>query len=513
MTQYTGSPAQSSLTSVDPATGISSETGILPSTAEEVTAAVTSAAVAAPSLARKPRTWRAGLLRGFSESLEQDRDRLVSTAEGETGLGRPRLNAELTRCQAQFRLFADAVEEGSFLEAAIDTAAEGPLGAVPEVRRLLIPLGPVAVFGSSNFPFAFSVLGGDTASALAAGNPVVIKAHSSHPMTSQLSFDALARVAQEAAAPVGTLGIVYGQSAGVQLVTEPDVRAVAFTGSLGVAQILLASINARPEPIPFYGELSSINPLIVTENAIAERSQSIAEGLATSVITSGGQLCTKPGVAFVPAGSTGDAFIDQLKALFTQSSPQVALSARVLDTYNAARTSLAAQPGVTVIAEVDLGDQVGHWTSPTVLQVAAADITRSTVEEAFGPLIIAIRYGSQSELREALQAVPKSLTATVHSARADEDMIVGMIDLLESRAGRIVFDGFPTGVRVSWAQHHGGPWPATNSIHTAVGVTSMRRFLRPVAYQNAPQAVLPSELRDGYASIPRRLDGRLHLGQ
>jgi len=429
----------------------------------------------------------------------------------ETGLTRPRLETEVIRSAFQLRMFADAVREGSYLEAAIDHAAPTPMGPGPDIRRLLVALGPVAVFGSSNFPFAFSVAGGDTASALAAGCPVVVKAHSSHPLTSAASFAALQGAADAYGAPAGTLGIVYGTDAGRVLVADPRIAAVGFTGSLGAARALMAIIGERPEPIPFYGELSSVNPLVVTPGAAAARGAAIGDGLFASYSGSAGQLCTKPGVAFVPRAASG--LIDALVARSEAAGPQPLLNDRILTSFGEIRDRLVAAGRAEVLAtgSAGEGEPDGYGVVPHVLRIDAADLTDAATEEAFGPLILIAVYDSLDEVLAGLAAVPTSLTATLHSEPGETAERALLVDELQKRSGRLVFDGYPTGVRVSWAQHHGGPWPATNTLHTSVGVTAMRRFLRPFAWQDAPADVLPPELRDDDHSAPRRVDGTHEL--
>ncbi|PVE96680.1 aldehyde dehydrogenase (NADP(+)) [Microbacterium sp. TPD7012] len=498
------------LTTTDPRTGATSATDIEPTDAAGVAALAQAAASAFTELRSRPRAWRAGLLRALADGLEADRASLVGAALAETGLPEARLNGELSRSAFQFRLFADAVDEGGYLEAVIDHAGDTPLGPGPDVRRMLVPIGPVAVFGASNFPFAFSVVGGDTASALAAGCPVVIKAHSSHLVTSQRSFDSLSRAASAYGAPAGTLGIVYGQQAGSQLVADPRITAVGFTGSLSTGKILQGIIDERETPIPFYGELSSLNPLVITPGAAAERTAAIGEGLFTSVTGSAGQLCTKPGVAFVPVGAEGDALVADVVARATDAAAQTLLNSRIHGAFDEIRTRLIAEGGARSLVAPRAGED-GFSLTPAVLEIDAKDVTPAVAEEAFGPLVVVMRYSTVSEVRDALQAVPHSLTATIHSA-SDESAVRGeLTDAARDLVGRIVYDGYPTGVRVSWGMNHGGPWPATNTQHTSVGVTAIRRFLRPLAWQDAPVDVLPDELRDGPVDVPRRVDGVLQL--
>ncbi len=483
-------------------------------TPEQVEQVVTLASEAFEALSDKPRRWRADLLGAIAESLESAGDQIVEAAVAESGLGEARLRGELGRSAFQFRLFAEAVLEGSYLEAAIDRAGMTPMGPGPEIRRMLHPIGPIAVFGASNFPLAFSVPGGDTASALAAGCPVVVKAHSSHPITAQRCFEAIRAALARVGGPEGAIGIVYGTEAGRALVVDPRIRAVGFTGSLSGGKALMHLINTqRDEPIPFYGELSSLNPLVITEGAALERASDIAQGLFASVTGSAGQLCTKPGVAFVPATAAGDALVEELKRLTEQAESQVLLNGRIHESYGSYLHRLESMSGsaVSLVGGAPGADNEGFWAVPTVASVAAGDLTDELTEECFGPFVLVVRYEQLSDVTDALARVPRSLTGTVHHADSEGKAVSELTRVLFPRSGRLIFNGYPTGVRVSWAQHHGGPWPATNSIHTSVGVTAMRRFLRPVAWQDAPEAVLPEELRDGFDEIPRRIDGELRL--
>jgi len=501
------------ITTTNPRTGVSAATDLEATSAAEVDRLALRSQRAAYEFNASGRDGRARMLEAIADSLDADRDVLVQTADHETGLGTPRLNAELSRSIFQFRLFAEALREGSYIEAMIDYATKTALGAAPDLRRMLVPLGPVAVFGSSNFPFAFSVAGGDTASALAAGCPVVLKAHSSHPLTSLRSFEALSSGLAGAGAPDGTIGLVFGQAAGRVLVAHPAIKAVGFTGSLAAGEALQSVINHRDDPIPFYGELSSLNPFVITANAAGARSAQIAQGLFTSFTGSAGQLCTKPGIAFVPTGQGGDSLVEAIRDLVNRAEGQVLLNRRILDAYREISERLINRGGAVVAArrataEPETG---GFLAEPTLLTTSATHITRELTEECFGPLIVVARYQNLEELDDALRKLPSSLTATIHAADDEPELLKELTDRLAPRSGRIVYNGFPTGVRVTWAQNHGGPWPATNSLHTSVGVTAIRRFLRPFAWQDAPQSVLPEELRDGPVAVPRRLDGRIVL--
>jgi NADP-dependent aldehyde dehydrogenase len=494
------------IASIDPRTGVHVSTAA-PTAIDEVHRLTAAAAAAAPELDRRGRAFRARLLRAVAARLEAQRAAIVALGQQETGLPEARLNGELTRTAYQAEFFAAVIEDGGYLEATIDHAGDTPMGPGPDLRRLLVPLGPVAVFGASNFPLAFSVPGGDTVSALAAGNPVIVKAHDSHLGLSKLAFEALVQACEDVDAPAGTVGIVFGTEAGAALVADPAVKAVGFTGSLTGGKALLDIINARPEPIPFYGELASVNPLVVTAAAAAERAEAIASGLVTSITGSGGQLCTKPGIVFVPAGTDGDELLGAAAALIAESAAHPLLNARIAESYQAIAAAYTAAPGVKELATGAAAPESGSFGSPRLFEVDAADFTPAVAEECFGPSAIAVRYASAEELRDAFAVLPASLAATLHTAEEDPEL-QALVDLVKPLAGRLVFDQFPTGVLVSWAQHHGGPWPSTNTLHTSVGATAIRRFLRPMTWQNAPKSVLPPELHDD-AAVPQRVDGRL----
>ncbi|SHN25040.1 aldehyde dehydrogenase (NADP(+)) [Cryptosporangium aurantiacum] len=492
--------------SIDPRTGDVAEIVAAETTTAEVAALCRVADAASRPLEDLGRDGRAALLDALAAALEDAATEVVALADRETALGTTRLTGELARTCYQLRLFGEVLREGGYLEATIDHPADTPMGPRPDLRRMLVPIGPVAVFGASNFPLAFSVPGGDTASALAAGCPVVVKAHGSHPATSQRCYEVLAGAAEQFGAPPGTLGIVHGQQAGADLVAHPLVRAVGFTGSTAGARALLAIIEKRADPIPFYGELSSLNPLVVTRAAAADRAADIGAGFVASFTLGGGQFCTKPGLAFVPTGPDGDALVEAARRAVAALDPVVLLNERIAESYAAGAARLAQAPGVSVVRTGTM--RAGGV--PVLLTTSARALPPEVVEECFGPIAVLARYRDDAELRTAIERLPSSLTATVHRGPGETELPDALAGWLRPRAGRLVFDGYPTGVAVSWAQHHGGPWPATNTQHTSVGTAAIRRFLRPFTWQNAPQEVLPAELRDAYGAIPRRINGTLH---
>ncbi|MFK4730700.1 aldehyde dehydrogenase (NADP(+)) [Agromyces mediolanus] len=471
-------------------------------------------AAAASGLERSDRAERAGWLRAIAEALEAHRAELVGIAHRETHLSEARLDGEITRTATQLRFFAGVVEEGSYLEATLDRPDASLLPPRPDLRRILRPLGVVAVFAASNFPFAFSVLGNDTASALAAGDPVVVKAHPGHPELSRRTA-AIAREALTAAGgPVDALVLVEGMDAGIELVRHPLVRAVGFTGSTRGGRALFDLAASRAEPIPFYGELGSINPVVVTPAAAAEDAAGLATGLAGSFTRDGGQYCTKPGLVFVPRGTGFEA---ALAAAAAEAPGQRLLTDGMAAAFAEGASGIAARADVELL--VDGGGSVEPGVSrPTVVATDIAAFLADPAgfqEEHFGPLTLLVRYDDASpggELDRALAVLEGSLTGTVrHAASDDEELVSRASAALARIAGRVLYNGWPTGVAIAWAQHHGGGWPAsTASVHTSVGASAIRRFLTPVAYQDAPQAVLPVELRDGNpAGVPRRVDGVL----
>lgn len=474
---------------------------------DSVDTAVLAAHAAAPTLEDLGRSGRARVLEAIADSLDAARGGLVQIAAEETGLTADRLDGEVTRTCVQLRLFADVLRDGGYLEIAIDRADPSTTPPRPDLRRMLVPLGPVAVFSASNFPFAFSVVGGDTASALAAGCPVVVKAHSGHPRLSREVAALAADAAHGAGAPLGTLGLVEGREAGVDLVRHPLIHAVGFTGSLGGGRALFDTASARPRPIPFYGELGSLNPVVVSPAAAASRAEGLARGLAGSMTLGVGQFCTKPGLVFVPPGRALEA---PLAAALAGHTPQRMLTPSIANAFETSIADLASSAGTRVVFASEQG--AGGLGSPVAYAttVGALRAEPSLLEERFGPATLLVEYTDEDDLMEGIACVEGALTATVH---AEDDLSDRVLRALRPRAGRLLFSGWPTGVAVSWAQHHGGPWPATtNPLHTSVGATAIRRFLRPIVFQDAPAAALPDELRDDSAALPRRVDGILTAG-
>ena len=499
--------------SVDPRTGRPVEVVAQETTHGEVDALCTSALAAMPDVEALGRAGRAVVLRRMADGLEKRRKEIVRLADRETALGATRLDGELTRTCHQLRLFAEVLEEGSYLEAAIDHQAVTPMGPRPDLRRMLVPLGPVAVFGASNFPLAFSVPGGDTAAAIAAGCAVVVKAHHSHPATSQLCFEVLREAATAAQAPEGLLSLVHGLDAGTALVEHPAIRAVGFTGSSTGAHALLAIIEGRPDPIPFFGELSSLNPVVVTPSAAHERADELAKGLVDSFTLGAGQFCTKPGLLLIPTGPSGDAVVRGMSQRVQAMDALWLLNEGVADSFERGTARLVDTAGVEVLAHGQEADGHGFQAVPLLLTTSASAIPDEVTEECFGPVAVVARYSDEGDLIGALQRTPASLAATVLQSETETELPARITEAFRSRTGRLVYNGYPTGVAVTWAQHHGGPWPSTNSQHTSVGTTAIRRFLRPMTWQDAPADLLPRELLDECTEVPRRVDGALQLAE
>jgi len=449
---------------------------------------------------------RAAWLRAAADALDAHRDELVPLADEEAHLGTARLTGELARTTAQLRLFADAVLEGSYLEATVDHPDATTTPPRPDLRRLLRPLGPVAVFGASNFPFAFSVAGGDTASALATGCPVIVKNHPAHARLGRRTAEIVAAALADAGAPDGVFTLVEGYETGVALVQHPEIRAVGFTGSLHGGRALFDLASSRPDPIPFYGELSAVNPVLITTAALDARADELATGLAGSFTQGAGQFCTNPGLVLVPAGS---AFAERLADAVGQASPVPMLTDGIASAFAAGLGALAGHAGVRVVGGTT-EQQPGSGSAVVLASTATAVIADpgALLVECFGPSTLVVEYADLDEALDVVRAVGGSLTASVH-AEPGEDLS-RIVPVLTEVAGRVLFGGWPTGVAVSWAQQHGGPYPSSTGAHTSVGMTAMRRFQRPVAFQDAPEEVLPDELKEhNPLGIPRRVDGVL----
>lgn len=439
---------------------------------------------------------RARFLEAIADGIEARAEAITAIGTAETGLPEARLQGERGRTTGQLRLFADHIRKGDYLDRRVDTALPDrqPLPR-PDLRLMQRPIGPVAVFGASNFPLAFSTAGGDTASALAAGCPVVVKGHPAHPGTGEIVAEAIHAAIQSTGMPAGVFSFIHGDShaVGAALVQHPLIKAVGFTGSLRGGRALFDLCAARPEPIPFFGELGSINPGFVLPQALASRGAKLAEGWAGSLTMGAGQFCTNPGLIVMPKGVLADAFAKAAGDALSKVGPQVMLSDGIAEAY---RTGANRAAGVaTPIFEAQAE---GRNALPSIYKTSAEEFLRdhTLAEEVFGPLGVIVTVSGEDQMLDVAEAMEGQLTATLHLDDGDMDMARRLMPLLERKAGRILANGWPTGVEVADAMVHGGPYPAsTNFGATSVGTMAIRRFLRPVSYQNIPEALLPEDLR------------------
>ena len=483
----------------NPVSGMPLEPEFRSATPGDVGRAAEAAHAAFPVLSRRSAGDRALLLEAIAHEIESLGDSLLERCGLETALPRARLAGERARTCAQLRLFAELVREGSWVDARIDTALADrqPLPR-PDIRRSLQPLGPVAVFGASNFPLAFSVAGGDTASALAAGCPVIVKGHPAHPGTSDLVAAAVARAVRATGMPPGVFGFVPGGvDVGLALVSHPLVSAVGFTGSHAGGRALLDAASRRPVPIPVFAEMSSINPLFVLPGAIAQRCDALASGLAGSVTLGCGQFCTKPGVIFVLKGPETDAFVLKVAGAIETTAPAHLLTPSIRSGFIAASTALCAVPGVRTLSLPLSEGEVAVRAGLASVDVGTFRNDPRLRHEVFGPFTLVVLCDTVEEMVAAAEALDGQLTASVHASIDEWGAMRPLLDTLERRAGRVILNGFPTGVEVSPAMNHGGPYPATTDTRfTSVGTGAILRFARPVCLQGYPDVMLPAELQN-----------------
>ncbi|MGM9442075.1 aldehyde dehydrogenase (NADP(+)) [Streptomyces murinus] len=500
MTDTTSAP----LRGISPRTGEPVGDPVAVSTATDVDAAARAAARAFPVWSAVPAADRARALDAAAAALDAARDELVAVADAETALGEVRLTGEVGRTSGQLRLFAEVLRDGGHVQAVLTPA--DPATGRPDIRRMRQAIGPVAVFSASNFPFAFSVAGGDTASALAAGCPVVVKAHEGHPATSAAVARVVAGALREAGAPEGVLGLVTGFEAGAALVNHPAVKAAGFTGSQSGGRALYDLAAARPEPIPFYGELGSVNPVVVLPGAAAERTREIAQGYAQSLTLGTGQFCTNPGLLFLPEDG---ALVDAVAAAVGAATTGAMLTSRIRDGYRARVAELDETADLHRLASGSAGGD-SFAVAPRVWRLSLksfAERLDTLAEECFGPAGLVVTYPDLESLTEVLASLPGSLTGSVHAAAGDAAAAARVVTALRHRVGRLIHNGWPTGVAVCWAMHHGGPWPSTTApLHTSVGATAIDRWLVPISYQDWPDDLLPPELQDANPlGVPRRV--------
>lgn len=496
-------PSTLTFHAVDPQTGASLEPVFHECPERDVDAALAAADHAAAAFRQSDPALRALFLETIATEILALGDALLERAHQESGLPLDRLTGERGRTVGQLRLFAEVVREGSWCEARIDTALpeRTPLPR-PDLRSVLVPLGPVVVFGASNFPLAFSVAGGDTASALAVGCPVVVKGHPAHPGTGEMVAGAIDRAARAVGLPAGVFSFLQGSShaLGRALVQSPKTRAVGFTGSHRGGRALLDAANARHEPIPVFAEMSSLNPVFILPGALRERGTQIAQGLKTSMTMGVGQFCTKPGLVFAAAGEGWDAVRSELAKAIEGAPCATMLHAGISGAFASAVEAVRSCAGVHLLAHA--GQEPGDKPTqgrPVLLEADSKTFAAEPLlrEELFGPAGVLVKAADSADLLRLAESLDGQLTATIHATEQDLNGADELLALLERKAGRVLLNGFPTGVEVCHAMQHGGPYPATSdSRFTSVGTAALRRWVRPVCYQNFPAAALPRELQN-----------------
>ncbi len=440
-------------------------------------------------------------LRMAADEIEALGDELIEVADLETGLGKPRLTGERGRTTNQLRAFADLLREGSYVEAIIDTALPNRTPAPrPDIRRMLVPIGPVAVFTPNNFPLAFGATGGDTASALAAGCPVILKGHPSHPATSELVASAIQRTIEKSDFPAGYFSLLQGASVAVgqALVKHPDITAIGFTGSQRGGRAVFDAAVSRPTPIPVYAEMGSVNPVVILPQAMKTQSQALADTLVDSVTLGAGQFCTNPGLVLMLDTPETVAFIEAAGRAMETRTPGVLLNAGVEANLKKAVAQTTRKENVTLIAGGKDDQQVGYSYANTILRTSAAAFLDDLdlQSEHFGPVTLFVVCNSQTQLESAIRHLEGNLTATIFANDDELELAGSLFNLLREKAGRLLLNGVPTGVEVVYAQNHGGPYPASSVVTaTSVGMTAIKRWLRPVAFQNFPDALLPEALK------------------
>jgi NADP-dependent aldehyde dehydrogenase len=456
---------------------------------------------------------RAGFLETVAQNILELGDELVERCMAESGLPRPRIEGERGRTVGQLRLFAQVVRDGRYLDVRIDPALpeRQPLPR-SDIRSRMIPLGPVAVFGASNFPLAFSVAGGDTASALAAGCPVVAKAHSAHPGTSELVGRAIQQAVASAGLPEGVFSLLFdsGREIGQGLVADPRIKAVGFTGSRGGGTALMKIAAARPEPIPVYAEMSSINPVILFEGALAERAEAIGKAFVGSLTLGAGQFCTNPGLILAEEGDGLDGFLGAAAEALKEANAATMLTPGIHRSYCEGIEALASHDQVETVAR---GKPGSNYQGQPALFATSSDAFLADPhlqEEVFGASSLVVRCPDRDAIADVVRSLEGQLTAAIHIAESDHEEVKSLLPVLERKVGRILVNGFGTGVEVSHAMVHGGPYPSTaDGRSTSVGTMAISRFLRPVCYQDVPSALLPDDVKDGNPrGLERLVDGK-----
>lgn len=479
---------------------------------EDVDNAVNAATDAFPSYSALPAKDRAEFLEAIANALENSADGIVERGMLETGLPEVRLRGELGRTAGQLRMFANLLKRGDWKRAVIDTAdpQRQPVPK-PDIRLTQIPLGPVVVFAASNFPLAFSTAGGDTASALAAGCPVIVKAHSAHPGTSELVADCILSAIRETGMPAGTFALLHGpgRTLGKALVQHPGIKAGGFTGSVAGGRALFDAASQRPDPIPFFGELGSTNPVFLLHEALTTKGEAIAEAFVGAMTLGAGQFCTNPGILVARSNETTKAFIEKATQLVSKQVPQTMLTPAICSSYREGNTRREGDLGVSVLAKST--DASGNNAAPVLMAVSASDYLANPdlQEEIFGPSTLMILCESDEDMLQVARSFHGHLTASLFAEEADGEMSAAIANVMQNKVGRLIFNGFGTGVEVCAGMSHGGPYPSSTSVQsTSVGERAIDRFVRPLCFQNTPDALLPDELKNANPlEIPRLVNG------
>ena len=512
-----GAGGAGSFRAFNPTTSTDLDPPFVSAWAAEVDRAAKLAHAAFATLSRLPGNRRASLLRRIAAQLEANATAIVERAAAETALPLPRLQGELARTCFQLRLYGEAAETGLWLDARIDHGdPQRQPQPKPDVRSCFQPAGPVVVFGASNFPLAYSVAGGDTASALATGCPVIVKAHQAHPGTSEVVGRCIQQAVREEGLPEGTFSLIFGpgNEVGTQLVRHPLIKGVGFTGSRKGGRALMDAAAARPEPIPVYAEMGSVNPVVLLPGALASRAEEIAAGLHASFTLGVGQFCTNPGLVLTVAGASTDRFLAKLTELTAATPVGTMLTRGICKAYRHGVNKFTTTAGVKELAatpspasQTQVGATLLACSGDTFLA------RRELMEEIFGPATLVVRCADVAQLQTIVAALEGQLTATLHGSEAELAAASDLIAALAAKAGRLVCNGFPTGVEVCHAMVHGGPYPATsNGAYTSVGTRALARWGRLACYQNFPEAGLPAELKDANPlGLWRLVDGKLGL--
>ena len=491
-----------SFKAVNPATNDLLEGEFVNSTEEQVDECVQKAKSAFDIYRKKSKEEIANFLDKAADEILSLGDELLERCHLETALPMARLQGERGRTMNQLKLFGSVVREGSWVDARIDTAIpdRAPIPK-PDLRHMLLPLGPVAIFGASNFPLAFSVAGGDTASALASGCPVVVKGHPAHPGTSEMVAGAIMKAAKACGMPEGIFSIVQGNTnvVGEALVKHPDIKAVGFTGSYNGGKALFDIANSRPEPIPVFAEMGSTNPVFILPSALKKNGRSIANGLAGAITLGVGQFCTNPGLAFIEKSEVTDIFCSDLASKINEMPAATMLTQGIQKAYDHGIENIQNSGEVENIAFGLDGDSENEGRAK-IFKTTIENYSKKSllIEENFGPSSVLVEASSKDQILDAARNLHGHLTATVHGTDQDFDEYKELFEILEKKVGRVVVNGYPTGVEVCDSMVHGGPFPSTTAPQsTSVGTNAIKRFVRPVCFQDYPTALLPDALKDG----------------